>query len=80
MEGNRRPFFSFVVQHVELCSSYLFALTRKVNTFTAQGGQRKQQFPCPSFVIRALIQDVGITHSSLSSCWHSDRSVQFCKG
>lgn len=48
--------------------------------FITQHGQRKQQFPCPSLVVRALIQDVGIRHSSLSTCWDPDPFVLLPRG
>lgn len=80
MQGNRKPCFSSAVQHAELCPAYPFALTRKGNISTTQHEQRKQQFPCPSLAVTALIQDVGMKHSSTSTCWKSDPSVQFCKG
>lgn len=73
-----------------ICSSACWALpclplcsheeTRKGNISTIQHEQRKQQFPCPSLAVTALIQDVGMKHSSTSTRWKSDPSVQFCKG
>lgn len=80
MQGNRRPCFSSAVQHAEFCPAYPFAFVRQGNISTTQHDQRKQQFPCPSLAVTALIQDVGIKHSSASTCWNSDPSVQFRKG
>lgn len=79
MQGNRRPCFSSAVQHAELCPAYPFALRRKGNISTTQHEQRKQQFPCPSLAVTALIQDVGIKHNSASTRWNSDPSVWFRK-